>query len=114
MAGQERVLGRRIRTIQSTKKTSRARELIAASRIVRAQAQVAAATPYSRLVTQVVTDLAAVGGAASPLLDARPEIRTVGHVVIAADRGLCGAYNSSVIREAERSIAVQRAAGRDY
>src|SRR6185312_6128628 len=113
--GQERVLRRRIKSIQSTQKITRAQELIAASRIVRATAAVEAAQPYSEAVTQVVRDLSAGGGGGdSPLLIPRPEIRRVAFVVISADRGLAGAYNSSVIREAERALLGEVAAGRDY
>jgi F-type H+-transporting ATPase subunit gamma len=113
--GQERVLRRRIRSIQSTQKITRAQELIAASRIVKAQAAVAAAQPYSEAITQVVRDLSAGGsGSDSPLLTPRPEIRRVAFIVVAADRGLSGAYNSSVIREAERALLAEVARGRDY
>jgi len=113
--GQERILRRRIRSIQSTKKITRAFELIAASRIVRAQARVQAAVPYSDTITQVVHDLADAGaGGDSPLLTPRPEIRKVAHVVIAADRGLCGAYNANITRAAEGTIREHAAAGRDY
>jgi F-type H+-transporting ATPase subunit gamma len=112
--GQERILRRRIRSVQSTKKITRAMELIAASRIVRAQARVEAAVPYSDQITEVVHDLADAGGAIdSPLLVARPEIRRVAHIVITADRGLCGAYNSSVLRAAEGEIEEHRELGRD-
>jgi F-type H+-transporting ATPase subunit gamma len=114
-SGQERILRRRIRSINSTKKITRAMELIAASRIVRAQARVHAAAPYADQITQVVQDLAAAGGSSdSPLLVPRPEIRRVAHVVVAADRGLCGGYNSSVFRAAEGSIREHRERGRDY
>src|SRR5437773_5419533 len=114
--GQERILRRRIRSVQSTKKITRAMELIAASRIVKAQARVAAAVPYADKITDVVQHLAAAGGgsSSSPLLAPRPEIRRVAHVVVAADRGLCGGYNSSVIRAAEGSMREHGNAGRDY
>src|SRR5215207_4105939 len=111
--GQERVLRRRIKSVQSTKKITKAMELIAASRIVKAQQRVAAARPYSERITEVIRNLAAAGaGGDSPLLAERDDERTVGYVVIAADRGLSGAYNSSVIRAAERSMLRQRAEGR--
>jgi F-type H+-transporting ATPase subunit gamma len=113
--GQERVLKRRIRTVQSTKKITRAMELIAASRIVKAQARVHAARPYSDQITEVIHHLAQGGaGVSSSLLKPRDEIRKVAYVVLTADRGLCGAYNSTVIRQAERSLKVQQDAGRDY
>jgi F-type H+-transporting ATPase subunit gamma len=109
------LLRRRIRSIQSTQKITRAQELIAASRIVRAQGRVHAAQPYSDSITEVVADLAAGGGGiSSALLVPRPEVRRVAHIVIAADRGLCGAYNSNVLRAAEAAVADDTAAGRDY
>jgi F-type H+-transporting ATPase subunit gamma len=112
--GQERILRRRIKSVQSTKKITRAMELIAASRIVKAQARVHAAQPYADGITEVVRDLQAAGaGANNPLLVPRPDIRRVGEVVLAADRGLCGAYNTSVIRAAEGDINSQRALGRE-
>ncbi|HEY3669350.1 MAG TPA: F0F1 ATP synthase subunit gamma [Acidimicrobiia bacterium] len=113
--GQERVLRRRIKSIQSTQKITRAQELIAASRIVRAQGRVHAAQPYSDSITGVVADLARGGGGlSSALLVPRPEVRRVAHIVVAADRGLCGAYNSNVLRTAEAAIAEDLAAGREY
>jgi F-type H+-transporting ATPase subunit gamma len=112
--GQERILRRRIRSVQSTKKITRAMELIAASRIVRAQARVEAAVPYSDQITEVVHDLADAGGPVdSPLLVPRPEIRRVAHIVVTADRGLCGAYNSAILRAAEGEIDEHRELGRD-
>jgi F-type H+-transporting ATPase subunit gamma len=113
--GQERVLRRRIKSVQSTKKITKAMELIAASRIVKAQARVAAARPYSEQITAVIGNLASAGaGASNPLLVPRDDVRTVGFVVIAADRGLSGGYNSTVIRAAERQLQAEVAAGRDY
>jgi F-type H+-transporting ATPase subunit gamma len=113
--GQERVLRRRIKSVQSTKKITRAMELIAASRIVKAAARVEAARPYSEKITDVIHHLADGGaGGESPLLQPRDEVRKVAYVVITADRGLCGAYNTSVIRKAERSLLADQALGRDY
>jgi F-type H+-transporting ATPase subunit gamma len=113
--GQERILRRRIRSVESTKKITRAMELIAASRIVRAQSRVQAAVPYSDTITEVVRDLAAAGaGTDSPLLTPREETRKVAQIVIAADRGLCGGYNSSVIRAAEGEMREFGERGADY
>jgi len=113
--GQERILRGRIRTVQATKKITRAMELIAASRIVKAQQRVAAAVPYSDQITEVVQDLAAAGGStSSPLLAGRDEIRHVAYVVITADRGLCGGYNAGVQRAAEGEIKADVLQGRDY
>jgi F-type H+-transporting ATPase subunit gamma len=113
--GQERILRGRIRTIQSTKKITRAMELIAASRIVKAQQRVQAAVPYSEKITEVVRDLAAAGaGQGSPLLAGRDEVRSTAYVVIAADRGLCGGYNAGVQRAAEGEIKADVLAGKQY
>ena len=113
--GQERILRRRIRSVQATKKITRAMELIAGSRIVRAQQRVAAAVPYSDRITQVVHDLARAGERSeSPLLQPRDEIKKVCYVVIVADRGLCGAYNANVLRAAEGEIKQDVLAGHEY
>src|ERR1700687_5203236 len=96
--GQERILRRRIRSVESTKKITRAMELIAASRIVRPPARVQAAVPHSDALTGGLRAPAEAAAAIeSPLPTPRPEVHKVAHVVIAADRGLCGGYNSSVI-----------------
>ncbi|MDQ1428198.1 MAG: F-type H+-transporting ATPase subunit gamma [Acidimicrobiaceae bacterium] len=113
--GVERALRRRIKSIQSTKKITRAMELIAASRIVRAQQRVLAARPYIEQLTAVIANLARAGaGLSHPLLETREQVSTVGFVVITADRGLCGGYNANMQRATERAIAREQAAGRDY
>jgi F-type H+-transporting ATPase subunit gamma len=113
--GAERVLRRRIKSIQSTKKITRAMELIAASRIVRAQQRVAAARPYIEQMTEVIRHLSKAGaGLNQPLLVPREDVRTVAFVVVTADRGLAGGYNATVERTAERAIAREQADGRDY
>src|SRR5215216_1484752 len=110
--GKERELRRRIRSVQYTKKITKAMELIAASRIQKAQQRADAARPYSEKLTDVIRNLAAAGaGGGSPLLAEREQVENVAYVVIAGDRGLCGAYNGNVIRAAERSMNRQRADG---
>ncbi len=113
--GQERILRRRIRSVESTKKITRAMELIAASRIVKAQARVHAAVPYANGITDVVRNLQSAGGGANhPMLVEREAVRRVAHVVFTADRGLCGAYNSSVIRATEAEMREHAARNHDY
>ena len=113
--GQERILPGRIRSVQATKKITRAMELIAASRIVKAQQRVIAAVPYSERITEVVKDLAAGGaGLNSEFLKPRENIRTTCYVAITADRGLCGGYNSGVMRATEGEIKADVLAGKDY
>ena len=113
--GQERILKERIRSVRATKKITRAMELIAASRIVKAQARVAAAVPYSEQITEVVKDLAAGGASSdSPLLSGRKETKHTCYVVISADRGLCGGYNSGVQRAAEGEVKADVLSGNDY
>jgi F-type H+-transporting ATPase subunit gamma len=113
--GQERILRGRIRSVQATKKITRAMELIAASRIVKAQQRVAAAVPYSEQITEVVRDLAAAGGSVkSPMLAGREVVKTTAYVVIGADRGLAGGYNAGVQRAAEGEIKADVLDGKDY
>ncbi|MBT8202959.1 MAG: F0F1 ATP synthase subunit gamma [Acidimicrobiia bacterium] len=99
-----RLIRRRIRSVESTMKITSAMELIAASRIVRAQARVEAAQPYTDKLVEVISNVgAASGGASHPLLDTR-ERRVAGVLVVTSDRGLAGGYNSNVIRLAERRL----------
>jgi F-type H+-transporting ATPase subunit gamma len=110
--GAERVLRRRIKSVQSTKKITKAMELIAASRILKAQQRVNAARPYSEQITEVIRNLAAAGaGKGSALLQQRESIRTVAFIAVAGDRGLCGGYNTTVIRTVEREMARLKAEG---
>jgi F-type H+-transporting ATPase subunit gamma len=113
--GQERILRSRIRSVQATKKITRAMELIAGSRIVKAQQRVAAAVPYSERITEVVKDLAAGGaGSSSAFLKVRDEIRTTCYVAITADRGLCGGYNAGVLRATEGEVKADVLASKNY
>lgn len=108
-----RALRRRIRTVENTKKITSAMELIAASRIAKARAAVEQARPYAEGITQVIRDLSSVADLGDhPLLKRRAEVATVGVIVITSDRGLAGAYNSNVLRRAERLMSDLRDADR--
>jgi F-type H+-transporting ATPase subunit gamma len=105
MASSVRVLRRRIRTTRSTKKITKAMELVATSRIAKAQQRVAASRPYAIAITDVLTALASNANIDHPLLQPRPVVRRAGVLVITSDRGLCGGYNATAIRTAEQLIA---------
>ena len=112
MAGQVRVLRRRIRATRSTKKITKAMELVATSRIAKAQERVAASQPYARAITGVLTALASSSNVDNPLLTPRLESRRAGVLVVTSDRGLCGGYNVNAIRTAEQLISRLRGEGK--
>ncbi len=113
--GAERILRRRIGSVKNTKKITRAMELIAATRVARAQQRAKAARPYSEQLTGVIENLAAGGADVDhPLLRQVENAERVAFVVCAGDRGLAGPYNSAVVRSAEREIQALRAGGGDY
>lgn len=116
MAGaQERVLRRSIAKFSNMKKITRAMELIAATRVAKAQAQANAARPYAEHMTQVIQDLTAAGASVDhPLLRSTDDVKKVGVLVLAADRGLAGAYNSHVIKLAEQEVHAARSEGHEY
>lgn len=102
---QLRDIKRRIGSVQSTQKITRAMELIASSRIIKAQQRVDAARPYAEEMRSLMASVARNAGSIDhPLLKQRDTVGTVGTIVITADRGLAGAYNSNVIRAAERDM----------
>lgn len=95
-----RILRRRIRSVQSTAKITRAMEMIATAKMKKAQDQAFAGRPYSSKIMQVIADLAAsaaAGGAVHPLLVARP-VQKISIVHITTDRGLCGGLNTNLNR----------------
>jgi F-type H+-transporting ATPase subunit gamma len=93
-------------------KITRAMELIAASRIVRAQQRVEAARPYATQLTRAMEDIARQTGAiAHPLLEEREHPAHVGVLLLTSDRGLAGAYNANVIRPAEQVMRGIRGRG---
>lgn len=104
---------RRIRSVEATKKITRAMELIAASRIPKAQARVNASKPYTAKLIEVIQNVGAAGAGTSHTLLERREVRTVGVLVISSDRGLAGAYASNVIRLAEQRIRRLDEEGKD-
>jgi F-type H+-transporting ATPase subunit gamma len=109
MAAQLRVLRRRIRSIQGIKKITKAMELVATSRIAKAQQRVEAAAPYASEITRVLSALASNSNTDHPLLVERPEARRAAVLVVTSDRGLAGAYSTNALRTAAELMALLRA-----
>jgi len=113
VGAQLRVYRRRIASVSATKKITRAQELIATARIVKAQQRVAASTPYAREITRAVSAVASHSNAKHPLIGERPRLRRAAIVLITADRGFAGAYNSAAIKQAEQLAALLRDEGKE-
>lgn len=113
MAVQVRVLKQRVKSVRGIQKTTKAQQMIATSRIAKAQAKVAASRPYSEQITGVLTALATASTLDHPLLVERPTPRRAGILLITSDRGLCGGYNSNAIKTAEELAALLREQGKE-
>src|SRR6185312_950430 len=113
MAATLRELRGRIRSAQSIKKITKAQEMIATSRIAKAQARVEAARPYAAEITTMLTNLAAESALDHPLLVERENPRRAGVLVVSSDRGLCGAYNANIFRRSEELFSLLRSEGKE-
>ena len=111
MGAQVRVYRRRIRSVRATAKITRAFELIAASRMVKAQHRVAASTPYAEAITRAVSAVASQSNVDHPLTTQRENPVRAAVLLITSDRGLAGAYSSNVLREGESVTAHLRERG---
>jgi F-type H+-transporting ATPase subunit gamma len=112
MAATLRELRGRIRSAGSIKKITKAQEMIATSRIGKAQARLQEARPYAVEITRVLTTLAQEAALDHPLLVEHAEPKRAGVLVVSSDRGLCGAYNSSAFRRAEELFSLLRESGK--
>jgi F-type H+-transporting ATPase subunit gamma len=112
MAATLRELRGRIRSAGSIKKITKAQELIATSRIGRAQARLESARPYAFEITRMLTTLADEAALDHPLLVERPEPKRAGVLVVSSDRGLCGGYNAGIFRRSEELFSLLRQEGR--
>ena len=108
-----RVYRRRIRSVQSTKKITRAMELIAASRIVKAQQRVSAAQPYTRQITRVISALASQSSIDHPLLEENENATRAAVLVVTSDRGLAGGYNANALKTAAQLEELLRSEGKE-
>ncbi len=112
MAATLRELRGRIRSAGSIKKITKAQELIATSRIGRAQTRLQSARPYAFQITAMLTTLSAEAALDHPLLVERPDPKRAGVLVVSSDRGLCGAHNSSIFRRSEELFSLLREEGK--
>ncbi len=108
-----RQLRGRIKSVQATKKITRAMELIAASRIIKAQQRAQAAAPYARELTRAVSAVATYSNVDHPLTSEPENPTRAAVLVVTSDRGLAGSYSSSVLREAERLRELLREDGKE-
>lgn len=113
MGAQLRVYRQKIRSAQTTKKITRAMELIAASRIQKARARVDATTPYTTAITRAVSAVSTHSNIDHPLLVEAEKVTRAAVVIFTSDRGLAGAFNSQVIREAEELAELLRSEGKE-
>ena len=113
MGAQLRVYRRRIKSVQSTKKITRAMELIAASRIVKAQQRVTASQPYARQITRVISALASQSTIDHPLVSEKPDPSRAAVLVVTSDRGLAGGYNANALKQAAALEETLRREGKD-
>lgn len=113
MGAQLRVYKQKISSAQTTKKITKAMELIAASRIQKAMARVKASSPFARAVTRAVSAVATHSNVEHPLTTERPVIRRSAVVIFTSDRGLAGAFNSQILREGLELSALLRSQGKE-
>ncbi|GLZ30202.1 ATP synthase gamma chain [Lentzea sp. NBRC 105346] len=114
MGAQIRELRQRIRTVNSTKKITKAYELIATSRLAKAQTRVAASRPYADEITTVLSALAeASANLDHPLLTERKDPKRAAVLVVTSDKGMCGGYNANVLKATEQLISLLRSEGKE-
>ncbi|MDQ1744221.1 MAG: F-type H+-transporting ATPase subunit gamma [Pseudonocardiales bacterium] len=113
MGAQLRVYRRQIKSVQSTQKITKAMELIAASRIVKAQNRVNAARPYADELTRALAALGKDASLKHPLLTGAENPRRTGILLVTSDRGLAGGYSANAIKRANELAASVRADGRE-
>ena len=106
-----RELRDRIRSVNSTKKITKAQELIATSRITKAQARVEASQPYAQELNNVMNRLAAASSLDHPMLTPREDTRVAAILVVSSDRGMCGGYNNNVFKKAAELEALLKQRG---
>ena len=106
-----RELRDRVRSVNSTKKITKAQELIATSRITKAQARVEASLPYAHELANVMNRLAAASSLDHPMLREREDGEVAASLVVSSDRGMCGGYNNNIFKKAAELEALLKKQG---
>jgi F-type H+-transporting ATPase subunit gamma len=113
MGAQQREYRQRSKSIQSMKKITRAMELIAASRVVKARQRVVETTPYANAITRAVSAVASFSDVDHPLTMERENVRRAGVLIISSDRGLAGAYSGNVLKRGEQLRELLESEGKE-
>lgn len=111
-----RDLKRRIKSVEGIRQITRAMEMVSATKLRRAQQRIEAARPYSDKIEEIVNDLSrAVEGedVTHPLMEKRREVKRLLILAVASDKGLCGSFNSNVMRQVENHAAAAKKAGQE-
>lgn len=114
MGAQQREYRQRSRSVQSTQKITRAMELIAASRVVKARQRVAETTPYANAITRAVSSVATHTDVDHPLTTKRESPKRAAVLIISSDRGLAGAYSASVLKRSEQLRELLQDEGQEF
>ena len=113
MAESPKEIRKRIRSVTSTKKITKTMELVATSKMKRAQDRVTAAGPYTEGLQAIISAIAAGGASLDlPLLSKRTDVKNVAIVLLTANRGLCGGFNANLIKAGKIAHAEQVEQGR--
>ncbi len=112
MGAQLRIYRQRIKAVQGTKKITRAFELIATSRMVKAQQRTAASAPYARAITRAVSAVATYSNEDHPLTTEKPRVTRAAMLLVTSDRGLAGAYSANVLKAGEQLAELLREEGK--
>src|SRR6185295_501307 len=109
-----RVLVRRRKSVRNTRKITKTMEKISTAKLAKAQNAAIAARPYASKLKEIIGEVAsASGGIQHPLLEKRAQPKKAVVIVLTADRGLCGAFNSNIIKSAKLLIAELKGKGRE-
>ncbi len=112
MAGQTRAIKKRIQSVSKIKTITRAMELVATSKIKKAEDRINATRPYAQKMVDLMTNLAgATGDLSHPLLDVREKVANTAILVLTSNRGMCGAFNTNIMKRAEHFAQDEQIAG---